>query len=236
MKSDLHPLFIDGDVRGLVFDLDGTLVDSAADIIEAMRLTFAEADIGTLPPGYFPENLHGTTEGIIRSIVADMGWAMPADLAGLYRRYVRHQLAMPHRSLRLYEGVEPVLRACREAGLPLGICTNKSHAGALAATDHVGIRDLFGFITGADSWAHAKPSPLPLLETIRMLGIAPEECLYFGDTSVDAECARAAGVRFVLYESGYGDPGVSAFPRHFAFRHWHELSAGSTRLALQEIG
>lgn len=234
MKSTLHPLLLNEGVRGLVFDLDGTLIDSAADIIGAMRLTFATAGIGTLPDDYFPQNLHGTTEGIIRFIAADMGWALPEDITGLYRSYVQHQLTMTERSLHLYEGVRPVLEACRDAGLALGICTNKSHAGALAATEHVGIQKLFHFITGADTWSHAKPSPVPLLETLRMLDVAPDECLYFGDTSVDAQCARAAGVRFVLFESGYGDPALDTLPRHHVFGHWNEMWAGCDSPALQE--
>jgi len=233
VKRDLHPLF-DNDVRGIVFDLDGTLIDSAADIIAAMRLTFAEAGFGAVPRDYFPDNLHGTTEGIMRSIASDMGWEAPDDLSALRNAYVAHQLSMTERSVGLYEGVMPVLRACREAGLVLGICTNKSHAGALAATAYVGIQEQFDFITGADSWAQSKPSPLPLLETMRMLGVSPQETLYFGDTSVDAECAQAAGVRFVLYESGYGDQALADYPRHFAFRHWDELSAGSEAMALQD--
>lgn len=233
VKSDLHPLF-DSDVRGIVFDLDGTLVDSAADIIAAMRLTFADAGFGMLPRDYFPENLHGTTEGIMRSVAADMGWVIPEDLDALRRSYVAHQLSMSERTIGLYDDVLPVLQACREAGLKLAICTNKSHAGALAATAHVGIRDYFDYITGADSWAQAKPSPVPLWETIRELGLAPQQCLYFGDTSVDAQCAQAADVRFVLYESGYGDPEVQNYPRHFAFRQWKDLSAGCENLALED--
>lgn len=234
MKRDLHPLLLDNGIRGLVFDLDGTLIDSATDIIEAMRRMFADTGIGALPDGYFPENLHGTTEGIIRWIAAEMGWPLPDDVDALARRYVQIQLTMPHRSLRLYEGVVPVLEACRDAGLALGICTNKSHAGALAATDQVGIQGLFDFITGADSWAEAKPSPVPLLETIRMLKLEPHQCLYFGDTSVDAECARAADVRFVLYESGYGDPALADLPRHHAFRHWNDMWSACAKAQTEE--
>lgn len=222
---NLHPLLTEAGLRGLVFDLDGTLIDSAADILHGMRLTFHQAGLGLLPDDYFPGDLHGTGEGIMRSIAADMGWTMPADLKPLRALYVENYAAMGHRHTRLYAGAQDVLNACRDASLPMAICTNKLHASALTATRKVGIDAHFDFISGADTWPAAKPSPVPLLETIRMLGLRPDQCLYFGDTSVDAECARQAGVRFVLHKSGYGDHRLKAAPQYFAFQHWAELLA-----------
>lgn len=228
MKQDpdkLTSLLSDSSVRGLVFDLDGTIIDSATDIINGMRLTFEQAGLGRLPDDYFPDDLHGTCEGIIRSIIAEMGWHYTGDPASLCAQYVKNYATLNHQTTGLYDGVLDVLKAFQEAGLPMAICTNKIQASALAVTQKLGIHDMFGFITGADTWAQAKPSPLPLLETIRMLDLAPEECVYFGDTSVDAECAQAADVRFVLHEGGYGDQAIRNTPQRFAFRHWHELLA-----------
>jgi len=225
MKDDskLHPLFIDNDVRGVVFDLDGTLIDSAADILQGMRMTLEQAGLGNVPEDYFPANMHGTAEGILRSIVADMGWNMPADFQPLKLRYLANAATLNLQRTQLYAGALDVLQACKEASLPMGICTNKAKAGAMVATRKFGIDEMFDFITGSDTWAQAKPSPVPLLETIRMLGLTPEQCLYFGDTSVDAECAQAAGVRFVLHEAGYGDEKLLGKPTHFAFSDWNEL-------------
>lgn len=229
MKQDLelHPLLLENDVRALVFDLDGTLIDSAADIIHGMRLTFAQAGLGTLPDDYFPDNLHGTCEGIMRFILAEMGWSAPGDFAPLKAKYVENYATMGHQRTHLYAGVKDILSACRDGNIAMGICTNKVHAGALAATHKVGIHHLFDYITGSDTWSDAKPSPIPLLETIRMLGVSPDQCLYFGDTSVDAACARDANVRFVLHESGYGDQALKNTSQYFSFRQWQELGAGS---------
>lgn len=228
--SNLHPLFTEN-VKGVIFDLDGTLIDSAADILQGMRLTFEQAGLGRLPDGYFPDNLHGTTVGIMRYIVDDMGWPTPADFEPLRLLYQANAAALDLSHTRLYDGALNVLQACRDAALPMGVCTNKMHAGALAATRKFGIHDMFDFITGADTWAQAKPSAVPLLETINMLGLQPEHCLYFGDTSVDAECAHAAGVRFVLHEAGYGDRNLPQQARHFAFGDWNELLAGQAQPA-----
>lgn len=227
MKKDifLHPLFTENDVRGVVFDLDGTLIDSAGDILQGMRMTLEQAGLGKLPDDYFPDNMHGTVEGILRTIVGDMGWNAPADFTPLNEGYLANAAKLDLQRTRVYEGALEVLQACREAGLPMGICTNKSHAGAITATRKFGIHDFFDFITGCDTWSHAKPSPVPLLETIRMLGITPDQCLYFGDTSVDAQCAASAGVRFVLHQAGYADPALQGQPAHFVFSDWNELLA-----------
>jgi len=233
VKDDLnlHPLFVDNDVRGVVFDLDGTLIDSVADILHGMRLTFEQAGLGSIPDDYIPDNMHGTCEGIMRYIAADLGWNGPADFSYLKTLYFANAATVDFQRTQLYAGALDVLEACRNASLPLGICTNKAYAGALIATRKFGIHGMFDFITGADTWAQAKPSPVPLLETIRMLGLQPEQCLYFGDTSVDAECAHAAGVRFVLHESGYGDRNLANQPQHFTFRQWNELLADQIQTA-----
>src|SRR5690606_25343521 len=149
--------------------------------------------------------LHGTSAGIMQSILADMGWPQPADFAPLKAQYVQHYASLGHGTTRLYADAQEVLSACRSASLAMGICTNKVHASALAATHKFGITGLIDFISCSDTEPQAEHSPLPLLETIRLMGLTPEQCLYFGDTSVDAGCAHAAGVRFVLHESGYGD-------------------------------
>ncbi len=221
----LHSLLTQDDVRGLVFDLDGTIIDSAPDIIQGMRLTFEQAGLDRLPSDYFPGDLHGTRDGIMRSIIADMGWQVPADFESLKTRFVQNYAALDHMNTSVYAGAQDVLEACRDAALPMGICTNKIYESAVSATHKMGIHELFDYISGSDSWSQAKPSPVPLLETIRMLGLKPEQCLYFGDTSVDAECARDAGVRFVLHTAGYGGSSLNDTPRDFMFQRWDELLA-----------
>lgn len=218
----LGPLLAQADVRGVVFDLDGTLIDSAADILASIRETFRQAGYGEVPDSYFPDNLHGTSDGIMCSVIQDMGWQEPQDMAALKQLYYSVYVAQDHRHTQLYPGVMDVLEGCADT-LSMAICTNKIHRNAMAATEKVGIQRYFKVISGADSWAEAKPSPIPLLETIRCMGLTPDQCLYFGDTSVDAACAAHAGVRFVLHRSGYGDTALANMPNHHAFDRWDEL-------------
>lgn len=220
--TQLHPLFLQDDVKGLVFDLDGTLIDSAADIIGGLREAFLACGYGQVPADYLPDNLHGTSEGIMRSIMADMGWSPPADFDALRQAYQQVYAQRGHANTQLYAGAAQVLHQC--AGrFVLGICTNKVHRNAMAVTDTLGIQSHFAVISGADSWGQAKPSPVPLLQTIHHMGLHPEQCLYFGDTSVDAECAASAGVRFVLHASGYGDAALKGHEHFHAFADWGEL-------------
>jgi haloacid dehalogenase superfamily, subfamily IA, variant 1 with third motif having Dx(3-4)D or Dx(3-4)E len=222
LDSSLHPIFHDN-VQGLIFDLDGTLIDSGGDIFQGMRMTFEQAGYDPLPEGYFPDNLHGTTGGIIRSIISDMGWAMPKDVRELEKLYMANSLRLDLQHTHMYDGALELLQRCGAAGIPMGVCTNKSQAGAQHALRKFKLDSMFRFVTGCDTWAEAKPSPIPLIETARMLGIAPEHCLYFGDTSTDAQSASAANIRFVLHESGYGDAELHGKPRHFTFHKWAEL-------------
>jgi len=219
----LHPLIVDARVQGLVFDLDGTLIDSARDILQSIRLALEDVGLGTLPDDYFPDNMHGTSMGIFRSVISDMGWEIPEDMTPLRQAYLVHYQALDHRNTRLYPGVPEFLEACRDAGLSIAICTNKMHVFAMNALEKFGLQNTFGFVTGCDTWAEAKPSPIPLLETIRMLELQPAQSVYFGDTSVDAECANSAGVPFVLHESGYGDVALHGQAKLLSFRRWEEL-------------
>lgn len=222
----LHPLLRNNDVRGVVFDLDGTLIDSAADILHGMRLTLEQAGVGTMPEDYFPDNLHGTSAGILRSIVDDLGWSKNQDFNALERQYLVNAASINLERTRLFSGALAVLKALKATGLPMAICTNKTYAGAIAAVQKFNIHGLFDFITGCDTWDEAKPSPMPLLKTMEQIAVPAEDCLYFGDTSTDAECAHAAGVRFILFEAGYGDSQLGTWPAHFAFNDWNELLEG----------
>lgn len=221
LDIQLHPLLQQADVQGLVFDLDGTLIDSQIDIVGATRDALEIAGYGSIPDEYAFGNLHGTSDGIIRDVMQAMGWVVPKDFADIKAIYYDAYMLRNHANTTLYEGVQDFLRAC-EGRFSMAICTNKIYRNAMSATDVLGIQSYFPVISGADTWSQSKPSPVPLLETIREMGLRPEQCLYFGDTSVDALCAAQAGVRFVLHEAGYRDAELAQYPFHHAFTDWRE--------------
>jgi len=218
---ELQQFLQHNDIQGIVFDLDGTLIDSAPDILGAMREAFSTMGLGEVPEDYFPDNLHGTSEGIMRHIISDMGWTAPSDFSGLLSVYFEIYARRNHSATRLYPGVRQFLMACNEL-IPMAICTNKIERNAKAALRVTEIDNYFRVVSGADTWSATKPSPVPLLETIRSLDLMPQQCLYFGDTSVDAECANRAGVRFVLHSGGYGDQALGNQPCFKVFNDWNE--------------
>ncbi len=227
LGPDVQSLLLEQDLRGVVFDLDGTLLDSATDIMDGMRLTFEHSGYGVLAPDYVSDNLHGTCENIMQHIINDMGWQQPTEFDSLKEQYFRYYASLNYRNTQLYPGALAVLQACAQAGLAIGVCTNKSYASALSVSQLLHIDTYFNTISGSDSWGQAKPSPVPLLETIRSLGVQPEQCLYFGDTSVDALCASRADVRFVLHTAGYGDVGLRDSSWYAAFEQWNQLALPS---------
>lgn len=221
--AHLHHALLANDIKGLIFDLDGTLIDSAKDILQALRLSFAQAGIGDLPDDYIPSDLHGTGEGIMKSVIEDMGWTGPSDFKAFRKVFIDNYTHLQPRQTHLYPAVIDFLTAAKRSGLIMGVCTNNTQASAKITTQRFGLDSFFSFTTGADTWSVAKPSPVPLIETIRMLDLQPEECVYFGDTSVDAEAALGAGVRFALHTTGYGDKALKGKPTFLAFKHWQDL-------------
>ncbi|MET9297499.1 HAD family hydrolase [Streptomyces sp. NPDC003077] len=179
--------------RGVIFDLDGTLADTAGAItaITAGILT----DMGREPD-----------EAAIRATVGkplDQNFAyllgLPLDAEqvgeamGLYRRRFGDHVRSEGRRL-LFPGVAPGLLHLREVGRKLGVATSKVHAAAVKTVQITGIDDMFAAIAGHDSVARGKPHPDMALYVADRLGLAPEECVVVGDGLADIEMGLAAGM------------------------------------------
>lgn len=195
----------------VMFDLDGTLVDSAADI--AIALNRALADLG----------LPGVSETQVRTWVGRGASRLvhcalehqrhPLDHvdklheALLARFMVRYQEDVSGHST-LYPGAAEVLAACRGAGIALACVTNKPYAPARALLEDMAILAPFDLLLGGDSLPHKKPHPGPLQHCLRHFGVAPVAALMVGDSRNDVEAARAAGVPCVALPWGYnhGEP------------------------------
>lgn len=193
----------------VMFDLDGTLVDSAADI--AVALDRALADLG----------LAGVSEAQVRTWVGRGASRLVhcalehRRLAGdsnlhealLARFMARYQEDISGRST-LYPGAAELLAACRAAGIPLACVTNKPYAPARALLEDMAILEPFDLLLGGDSLPHKKPHPGPLQHCLRHFGLAPGQALMVGDSRNDVEAARAAGVPCVALPWGYnhGEP------------------------------
>lgn len=224
-------------VRAMVFDMDGTLLNTEAVIVSSASLTLQEWGHAPLPANYQMPNMHGTAADLIEDVLHERGLPMPAQgkayagkaFEACYARY-------PAGMAPLYDGVLEWLQAMRAAGIRLAVCTNKVHALALKGLEAKGILALFDVVTGRDSCGVPKPAPEPLLHTLAQMDIAPQQALYFGDTHVDAACAQAAGTPFAWFTAGFGDARVQQYPQVLQYGSYGQLLAQwqSTLLQMQE--
>ncbi len=205
----------------IVFDLDGTLIDSADDIRAlangilaaegAPPLTIAEVRrfVGNGASVFVARmrEARGLAEGAHARLLA--------DFVGGYESAVG--LTLP------YPGVPEALEALRVAGHGLGVCTNKPLKPCRAVLDHLGLGEMFGAVIGGDSLAVLKPDPAPLMAAFAALGDGP--MLYVGDSETDAETARRAGVPFLLFTEGYRKTEPSDIPHAARFARFAELPA-----------
>ena len=190
--------------RTIVFDLDGTLVDSAADIQAALNRVLAEV-------GRRPVTLDeardmigdGMDKVVERGFAATGGAASPAAFARHFRRYreIYRNTDVVH--TRPYTGVVETLRHLRESGYRLAVCTNKLCDFAVEILDTLELDGFFGAVVGADSTAARKPDPAPLRAAIERLGGSPGDAVMVGDSPVDVAAARAVGIPVVAVAYGY---------------------------------
>lgn len=202
----------------IVFDLDGTLIDSAPDIQGIANAVLADA-------GAAPITLEETRSFIgegIHIFVAKMRTARSipdSEQARLLEQVVaRYDDAVT--LTRPYPGVVAALEAL-SGDYRLGICTNKLSRPCLAVLRHLRIDGFFGTVWGGDNPLGRKPDPAPLLAAFDQLGDGPR--LYVGDSEIDAETARRAGVPFLLFTQGYRKTPVDQLHHAAAFGDFGEL-------------
>jgi phosphoglycolate phosphatase len=205
------------DLPALIFDLDGTLLDSAPDIHATANRIFADKG---LEPFSLAEvrGFIGNGVGVLVSrLLACRGMEGKADLhADLVADFIKYY-EETFDLTKLYPGAAEALTDLRARGHRLAICTNKPEGPARAALRHFGLAPLFPVVVGGDSLPQRKPDPAPLLAAIR--AVQASRALFVGDSEVDAETAHAAGVPLALFSGGYRTAPVEALDARIVFDH-----------------
>lgn len=188
------------DLRGLLLDLDGTLLDTAPDMAHALnRLLIAEG-LEELPfERIRPLVSHGAPR-LIRFAFDD---PEPARYDHLRRRFLDLYRAAIAVHTRVFDGFEDVLAAIEQAGMRWGIVTNKPGWLTIPLLEQMGLAARSGCVVSGDTLAERKPHPLPLLHAARLLGLEPRECVYLGDAERDVQAARNAGMIPLVAGFGY---------------------------------
>ena len=217
----------------VVFDLDGTPVDTVGDLAIALNRTLAELDLS--PHGH--DAVRGMVGGglaklLERGLAAHGAALEAADLDASVTRLSEHYAANPAGSSRLYPGANEMLAALTEAGIECGVCTNKPEPIARELLEAMGIAGAFGVIQGSEAGFPKKPDPAGLVHVVAALGAVPETALMVGDSAIDLKTGRAARLKgVVLVSYGYSVTPVTELGADAVINHLHELVAA---LALVE--
>ena len=185
--------------RAAVFDLDGTLVDSAVAIAAALNVVRTERGASPLHADAVRPLVSRGAAHLVREVLAETAGDPVEDLAAFRRVYG----AVPVDRNDLYPGAEAALQALARDGWTLGVCTNKPQRLTERLLDGMGLAPLFAAVVGGDAVEHCKPHPDHVFAILERLAAAPHEAVYVGDSEVDAEAAQAAGVPLVLVSFGY---------------------------------
>ncbi|MEL6980604.1 MAG: phosphoglycolate phosphatase [Pseudomonadota bacterium] len=190
--------------RAAVFDLDGTLADTAPDLIGAANALLDEAGLPRLDPAAARKTAGRGGKALIAQGFAAAGRPQTAEeIDALFPAYLaRYEACMTDEST-LFPGVEAALDRLAAAGWRLGVCTNKPERLAHLFLERTGLAPRFQAMFGADTLPVRKPNPRHLLATVEALGAAPERSVLIGDTITDRDAARNAEMRVVLVSFGY---------------------------------
>jgi phosphoglycolate phosphatase len=219
-------------MRTMVFDLDGTLADTSADLIAAANLCFRELGHGDLlsPEADALIAFHGG-RAMLRAGFARTGEPWSEEMVDAqYPLFLMAYAEELDRETRLYPGAGAAVERLRAAGWKTGICTNKPEVLAEELLKRLGVRDAFDALIGADTLPVRKPDPLPLSETVRRAGGTPARAILIGDTETDRETARRAGVPSVLVTFGPEGQGVARLAPEALLDHYDALDEIAGRL------
>ncbi|MFP4640506.1 MAG: phosphoglycolate phosphatase [Guyparkeria sp.] len=191
--------------RMVLFDLDGTLVDSVPDLLVATNAM--QRELGN--PERAEEDVrnwvgNGVERLVERALTNDLdGHPDPAEFERALPVFKKHYLQSNGQHSRVFDGVVEGLDFVRSLGLSMGCVTNKAEAFTLPLLEQAGLRDYFEVVISGDVLPRKKPDPAPLIYSAGWFHIHPEEALMVGDSISDVKAARAAGFSIVCMSYGY---------------------------------
>lgn len=190
--------------KAVVFDLDGTLIESLPDIQLATNRTLADFGLGPLDDKTTRGFVGKGSRHLLTKALLHYG-KVPVDeeIDFAYLQFLHHYSNAPAEGGYVFPGVEETLRALADTGHVLAVCTNKPHEPTVQVLEAYGIADFFGVIVGGDDVENRKPHPDHLLETTLRLKLGKDDVVFVGDSENDIQASVAADMRSVLLTYGY---------------------------------
>ncbi|MEL6475860.1 MAG: HAD-IA family hydrolase [Pseudomonadota bacterium] len=215
-------------MRGAIFDLDGTLADTAGDLLAAANVALAPEGLPLLDPAEDRSFAGRGGRAMIRRSLEKAGrpaesgesTALADRLYPILLEAYEQRIAV---ETTLYDGLETCLDRLEAGRWRLGICTNKPERLALILMRELGVLDRFGALLGADTLAVRKPDPEHLLETCRRIGADPMRSVLIGDTVTDLTTARRAGMPCILTSFGFAAEPLETLAPDAVIAHYAEL-------------
>lgn len=210
----IHPAL--ADIALVVFDLDGTLIDSAPDLAQAVDDTLAELDLAAPGLARVRGWIGNGSYTLIERALTHALSAPPSRvmLDDAHARFLTFYAHAPCERTRLYDGARAALEALRQRNLVCALVTNKPAAFLPPILKRFELAPYFAVALGGDSLEEKKPHPAPLLHAAAQTGIAPEQALMVGDSRHDIQAGKAAGFRTLAVTYGYnhGEPIAESAP------------------------
>lgn len=209
----------------IVFDLDGTLVDTAPDLLASLNHCLGLAELRPVEAGDLRQFVGmGGRVMIERAFEAQRRDLADGQMDGLLAAFLDHYGANMPGELAPYPGAVAAMDRFERAGYLAAVCTNKYEAMSRTLLGALGLAPRFRAICGQDTFVFRKPDPRHLVETILMAGGSPDHAIMVGDSLTDIATARAAGIPVVAVDFGYTDRHVSEFEPSHVISHYDELT------------
>jgi phosphoglycolate phosphatase len=222
-------------VRTVVFDLDGTLVDTAPDLIKALNFVLDREGLPPVPL-HSARNMigAGARRLIERGLEVEGRVATPADITRLTGDFIDYYAAHIADGSRPFEGLEDALDDLAARGYQFAVCTNKLEWLSKRLLDQLGLSARFAAICGADTFGVSKPDPVILQQTVARAGGQLASTVMVGDAGPDVGVARRAGVPVVCVEFGYTDVPVADLKPDLLIGHMRDLPGAIESLMFRQ--